>query len=254
MLVAFDVDGVLVEVSESYHRALPETISFFLKAEIDPHLPLELKVRLNLNNDWDATLAGLFYYRSGLELKDFISLALPGPPDFRKFYRLAKEMDIDLPEYNLVIKEFERIYRKHRVKEKLRLPPGVLETIRGLSEGMAVITGRTRNDLDHTFKKFALYKYFDYIVTENDLPGVEFRKPSAYPLKYLLKNIRPSFPVCYVGDTLADKQMVENYCQEERQPIIFILFRHQYNVQIESELSVESADELMEVILHLKSA
>ena len=76
MLVAFDVDGVLVEVSESYHRALPETISFFLKAEIDPHLPLELKVRLNLNNDWDATLAGLFYYRSGLELKDFISLSM----------------------------------------------------------------------------------------------------------------------------------------------------------------------------------
>ncbi|HEK85182.1 MAG: HAD family hydrolase [Candidatus Saccharicenans sp.] len=252
MLVAFDVDGVLVEVSESYHQALPETISLFLKSEVDSGLVLALKHRLALNNDWDATLAGILYYRSRKQVEDFILMAQSGPPDYRKIYRLAAEMKIELPDYKQVISEFESIYRKHREKEKLHLPVEFLEKVRERARVMAVITGRTREDLDHTFKRYSLDKYFDYVITEDDLPGVEFRKPSSYPLKRLLKSSGYFGPACYVGDTLIDRQMVENYCREENKPMAFVLYRHQYNAQVEAELAAGNPAELLEVICRLE--
>ena len=55
--ILFDMDGVLVDVSESYRKAIQETVKFFtgksaLLAEIQA-----LKEKGGFNNDWDLTEA-----------------------------------------------------------------------------------------------------------------------------------------------------------------------------------------------------
>lgn len=248
MLVAFDVDGVLVEVSQSYYRALPETVSYFLKSPVDSGLLLDLKIKLNLNNDWDATLAGLLFYRSGLKLDEFISQMSVGPPDFRKFYEWAKDKNITLPDYRLLVKKFEAKYRKFRARETLKISPDTLKEIKSMAKMMAVITGRTREDLAYTFRKYSLYKYFDLIITEDDLPYIERRKPSPYPLQLLIQSCGYTSPACYVGDTLTDWQMVQNFNREEEKKVLFILYRNDLNGRVKADYCVKNEKQLLEIL------
>ncbi len=251
MLACFDVDGVLVEVSQSYYRALSETVSSFIQAPVDQELLLRLKFRLNLNNDWDATLAGILFYRSKLRFEDFVSRLASGPPDFRKIYGLAAETGIELPDYGLLIDEFEKLYREFRFLEKLNISPETLSEIRSLASIMAVITGRTREDLDYTFKKYSLYGFFDFIIAEDDLPSIEKRKPSPYPLKLLLERYGHSSPAFYLGDTLADSQMVENFNRENDRKVLFILYRNDHNRGVGADFYVRDERELLRTIRKL---
>ncbi|MCX8161088.1 MAG: HAD hydrolase-like protein [Candidatus Saccharicenans sp.] len=248
MLACFDVDGVLVEVSRSYYRALAETVSYFIEAPVDSDLLLRLKFSLNLNNDWDATLAGILFYRSGLGFEDFVNRMASGPPDFRKIYARGAEAGIGLPEYSLLIDKFEALYRQFRPLEKLNISPETLARIRSLARTMAVITGRTREDLDYTFQKFSLYKFFDFIIAEDDLPSAETRKPAAYPLKLLLEKCGYSEPAFYLGDTLADGQMVENFNREDCRKFLFILFRNAHNQEVKADSYIDDERELLQVV------
>lgn len=251
MIICFDVDGVLVEVGSSYYRALSETVHYFLGKQVDPRLLLRLKFSLNLNNDWDATLAGVLFYRSGLEMEEFVRQLTAGPPDFRKFYARAAEVNIILPEYKQLIEKFEELYRQYRPLETLNISLATLAEIKSLARVMAVITGRTREDLDYTFNKFSLYRFFELIIAEDDLPSVEARKPSSYPLKLLFeKSCYPS-PACYVGDTLADSQMVENFNEEEEGKVFFILFMNPLNSGVKANFYVKNEKELLQVIKKL---
>lgn len=252
MLVCFDVDGVLVEVRESYHQALAETVSFFLQTPVERELLLQIKANLYLNNDWDATLAGLLFYKTGLSLEEFVKLASSGTPDYRKIYQLAEEKRIKLPDYEEVVEKFEAIYRKLRFREKLKIPVEILKQIRQLARIMAVITGRTKEDLDYTFDKYSLYEYFDYLLTEDDCPSVDCRKPSAYSLKKLFEATGYIFPACYVGDTQVDWQMVSNYCQEEKRKVLFILFLNEHNQGVPADLRINSAKDLLEGLKEIK--
>lgn len=252
MIVAFDVDGVLVEVRESYHRALAETVAFYLKSPADSGLLLKLKVSLNLNNDWDATLAGILFYRTGFTFEEFSALTSSEPPDFRKLYRLAEKTQVELPAYEEVTGYFENRYRMHRSRETLKLPVKIIKEIRKMVRVMAVITGRIEDDLDYTFKKYSLYQYFDFIVTEGDLPSIDCRKPSPYSLRQLFQKFAYSFPSCYVGDTLIDRQMVYNFCREEGKRIVFILYRHELNREVEADFYVNNPQELLKVLREIK--
>jgi len=248
VIVSFDVDGVLVEVSQTYHRALAETVGKYLDRPVSQKEILNLKAALKLNNDWDATVASLVYYQSELALSEFLKLALPGPPDYRKFYDLGRVLDIKLPEYKEVKIIFENIYHRYQAQEDLRVAPQILAEIRKLAGIMAVITGRTREDLDLTFERHKLYRYFDYLITEDDLPAVDARKPAPYPLKYLLAQTGFQPPVCHIGDTEADRLMVENYEREENKQVVFILFEHQFNQQVPADFRVNQAEELVTLL------
>jgi len=248
VIVSFDVDGVLVEVSQTYHRALAETVDKFLDQSVSQKEILNLKAALKLNNDWDATVASLAYYQSRLALDEFLELALPGPPDYRKFYHLARQLEIKLPEYQEVKAVFENIYHRYQTQEELRVGHQILAEIRKMAGIMAVITGRTREDLDLTFERHKLHRYFDYFITEDDLPAVDARKPAPYPLRYLLAQTGFQSPVCHIGDTEADRSMVENFEKEENKKVVFILFEHQFNQQVLADFRVSQAEELLTVL------
>jgi len=136
MLVCFDVDGVLVDVSQSYHQALFDTVSSLLHPEssrVEPEVLLKLKCLLNLNNDWDAALAGILFYLSGRSVEDFVRALSAGPPDFRKFYRWAEKQRIELPSYDFLVEIFEDFYRQRRSREKLNISLSGLAEIRSMA-------------------------------------------------------------------------------------------------------------------------
>lgn len=53
--ILFDMDGVLVDVSNSYDRTICKTSAFFLKKEIDPKEIYKIRNSGGFNNDWDLT-------------------------------------------------------------------------------------------------------------------------------------------------------------------------------------------------------
>ncbi len=248
MIVIFDVDGVLIDVSKSYHYSIKDTVDFFSKKDNDLKDLLDIKLTFGINNDWDASLAGILYALSNKDLQTFKEIFKPYSTKFEDFYKFAKENSIKLPDYKELVEYFEEKYRQHRDKESLIIPHEILSAIREKSDVMGVITGRPFSDLDYTFKLFGLYKYFDLIITEDDIPQPHLRKPSSYPMKLFFKKFDYKNPTFYIGDTIADYLMVYNYNKEEGKNVEFILPENNHNSNVPSKVKIKDPQKLLEVI------
>ena len=53
----FDIDGVLIDVGKSYRVAIQQTASYFLKRPVSMQEVSDVKKKVGMNNDWDATYA-----------------------------------------------------------------------------------------------------------------------------------------------------------------------------------------------------
>ena len=248
MTVIFDVDGVLIDVSKSYHYSIKDTVEFFSNKEADLKELLDIKFTFNINNDWDASVAGILYVESGLLLEDFKDEFKKFSSSLDDFYKFGIVYGVKIPDYEKLINYFENRYKKHREKEKLIFPKEILKKIKEKSKYTGVITGRPFEDLHYSFKHFNLYEYFDKIITEDDIPQPHLRKPSSYPLKLFFENIPYEEPVFYIGDTMSDKKMVENFNQEESKNIKFILNSTPNNKNIDTELVLYKPEEILEII------
>ena len=82
----FDIDGVIRDVSESYRRALQETVNHFCNWKPTQKNIDALKEEGIWNNDWDASL------------------------ELIKRYRDKKDLTIDLPDRNTLINIFTNYY------------------------------------------------------------------------------------------------------------------------------------------------
>ncbi len=248
MINIFDVDGVLIDVSKSYHYSIKDTVDYFSKKENDLKQLLDIKLSFGINNDWDASIAGILFSLSGLDLQTFKKIFEPYSKKFEDFYKFSKEHNIKLPDYKELVEYFENRYKTHRDKEQLIIPHNTLLKIREKSDVMGVITGRPYEDLDYTFKLFDLYKYFDFIITEDDIPKPNLRKPSSYPLKIFFKKFDYKNPSFYIGDTIADYLMVYNYNKEEGKNVEFILLENNHNQNVPAKIKIKDPEKLLEVI------
>ena len=248
MILIFDVDGVLIDVSKSYHYSIKDTVDFFTGKDVPLEELRDIKFSFGINNDWDVSVAGILYAKSGLTLEDFKRAFSDYSNELKKFYEFGKRFDIELPDYNELVEYFEDRYRKHRLKEEMIFPHEALERLREKVDILGVITGRPFQDLDFSFKHFDLYKYFDLVITEDDIPKPELRKPSSYPLKLFFDKFEYTEPVFYIGDTEADMKMVENFNREEDKNIRFVLKRNKHNLDIETETVIEEPDELCDIL------
>ncbi|WP_457643273.1 HAD family hydrolase [Persephonella sp.] len=248
MIVIFDVDGVLIDVTKSYHYSIKDSVEFFTGKKVKKEDLLDIKFGFNINNDWDASIAGILFVQSGKSLEQFKKEFAPYSQSLEDMYRYGREYGIKLPEYERLVQVFEEFYHKHREKESMIFPHDVLERMRKKSDILGVITGRPFDDLDYSFKKFDLYKYFDYIITEDDIPQPELRKPSSYPLKLFFEKVDFDNPVFYIGDTKADYKMVENYNREESKNVQFILYKNQYNSDMNVPLYIQKPDDICDIL------
>ena len=252
MINMFDVDGVLIDVTKSYHYSIKDTVDYFSQKNNNLKDLLDIKLTFGINNDWDASLAGIIYAKSGLDLENFKKLFKAYSTKLEDFYKLAKELNINLPSYQELVEYFEDRYKVHRDKEQLIIPHEVLKQIRELSDVVGVITGRPFQDLDYTFKLFDIYKYFDFIITEDDIPNPHLRKPSSYPLKTFFKKFDYKEPVFYIGDTIADLMMVYNYNREEGKNVEFILYQNNHNYNHPAKYKIKQPQELLNIIKGVK--
>ncbi len=248
MIVIFDVDGVLIDVSKSYHYSIVDTVSFFSGKKVSKEPLLDIKFSFNINNDWDASIAGIIFSKLNIPLEKFKEIFKEYSQSLEKMYQFAIEHNISLPDYQELVDYFEKRYQEHRKKEELIFPHDVLERVSKKSDILGVITGRPFDDLDYSFKHFDLYKYFDYIITEDNIPKPELRKPSAYPLKLFFEKVSYEEPVFYIGDTNADLQMVNSFNKEENKNVSFILKETPHNKNIDTEIKIKEADEICEVL------
>ncbi len=252
MVVIFDVDGVLIDVTKSYHNAIKDSVDYFSNKNIPINELLDIKLTFGINNDWDVSVAGIIYALSNKDLNRFKEIFKPYSQKLEDFYKLSKELNIKLPTYQELVDYFESRYKIHRDKEELIIPHNILSNIKQISEKLGVITGRPFSDLDYTFKLFDLYKYFDLIITEDDIPNPHLRKPSSYPMKLFFKKIEYKNPVFYIGDTVADLMMVYNYNKEENKNVEFILYKNKHNYNLPSKYKVDNPQEILNIIEGVK--
>ncbi|OFV99685.1 MAG: hypothetical protein A3F68_02125 [Acidobacteria bacterium RIFCSPLOWO2_12_FULL_54_10] len=172
-LLVFDMDGVLVDVTESYRQTIIETTKYFTGEEITNREIQAMKNRGGANNDWNLTL------------------------------ELVRAKGI-FPKRDEVITAFQEIYLGENnngliAREKWLPSNGLLPRLAGKFR-LALFTGRERWEALFTLSKFAPDVTFDPVIGMED---VEREKPSPDGLLKILQAAKPS-KAFYVGDTMDD--------------------------------------------------
>jgi len=173
-LIIFDVDGVLVDVSGSFHETVLETVRHFTGKRVTHAELHRWKNRGGYNDDWNLSTAWV--------------QSLGGKV-----------------EYDEVKRKFVEIYwgkdgkRGKVASEKWLLPRAALRRLSKQAE-LAIFTGRVWQELDYTLDLFKMREFFPRIVTAED---VKQPKPSPQGLFVLLRDRDPKTAI-YLGDNVDD--------------------------------------------------
>ncbi len=172
-IVIFDVDGVLVDVRDSYHRTIVETVRHFTGRRVTRNQIHRWKNRSGYNDDWKLTV-------------DWIR-SLGG--------RVR---------YGEVTRKFQRLYRGEKFDGYIARERWLLsrEQLRRLAQRaeLTIFTGRPRREALHTLRKFGVRAYFRRIVALQD---VKRSKPDPEGLLRILNGRDPRSAI-YVGDNIDD--------------------------------------------------
>jgi len=172
-LLVFDMDGVLVDVTESYRETIAQTVGHFTGKRISHEGIQELKNQGGWNDDWKLS------------------------------HHIVKEAGIDT-DFETVKAHFQHLFRGNggpnlMQREKWIARPGTLEKL-GQTFRFAVFTGRPKEEARLTLDRFAPEITFDPIVGMYD---VENHKPHPEGLLGILKD-NCDCQVFYIGDTVDD--------------------------------------------------
>jgi len=172
-LLILDMDGVLVDVTESYRQTIIETVRHFTGVEITHTEIQAAKNRGGSNNDWDLSLE-LVRERGGAPEREEVIAA------FQRIY---------LGEENTGLIARERWLPRDHLLERL-----------SARFRLALFTGRERWEAEFTLSKFAPGIRFDPIVGMED---VQFEKPNPEGLLKIVEQMKPA-EVFYIGDVMDD--------------------------------------------------
>ncbi|MEZ5402710.1 MAG: HAD-IA family hydrolase [Bryobacteraceae bacterium] len=176
-MIVFDMDGVLVDVTESYRETICQTVHHFTGRTITRELVQEYKNRGGFNNDWllSQTIAA----------------------------------DLGVPvAYETVVEEFNRLFFGTITDG---IPSGLMSRERwlprtGLMERLAreyqlaIFTGRLRDEANLTLTQFARDIPFHPLIGADD---VVRGKPDPEGLEKIRAG-HPGTELWYVGDTVDD--------------------------------------------------
>lgn len=138
-VIVFDTDGVLIDVRGAYKNAVLETYKYFAKKNI----PVE----------------------------EFVQARNSGLSDLDLTYCLLKNAGIWVP-YDDIVQLFKKLYWNNgqgSINQETLLID--LELLKNLSSKylLAVYSPRPRMEVEFTFRKFGIMKYFSKIVTKEDM-------------------------------------------------------------------------------------
>ena len=177
-VIVFDMDGVLVEVSDSYREAIRETVRHF-SGQIPSHDEIQdYKNAGGWNNDWLLS------------------------------QRLLTDRGITV-EYADVIKQFNAIFLGENgdglINREVWLPQaGLLERLQQHAT-LAIFTGRAQYEADVTLTRYAPGIRFKPLVTDDSVPNP---KPAPDGLR-LIQRQYPGQTIWYLGDTIDDARSAQ---------------------------------------------
>lgn len=176
-IVVFDMDGVLVEVGDSYRETICQTVHHFTGRTITRSLVQEYKNRGGFNNDWLLSQT------------------------------IAQDLGVDIP-YETVVEKFNQLFFGTVTdgipdglmsREKWIPKPGLLESL-GRRYQMSIFTGRLRDEAQMTLRRFAQGLHFAPLIGADD---VTQGKPHPEGL-LSIQAAHPGVELWYVGDTVDD--------------------------------------------------
>ena len=181
--ILFDMDGVLVDVSRSYRRAILDTVSHFVGSTIEPALVQQFKNRGGFNDDWELTRA------------------------------MIRDHGVEA-DFDGVVAVFQNHYRGHDFDgyiedESPLIDAPTLEALASVTT-LGIVTGRPEAEALWTVNRFGWQDAFRVVLARESQDG-RF-KPDPYPLLKALKLISGGGRECtpaaaaYVGDTVDDMQ------------------------------------------------
>jgi HAD superfamily phosphatase len=176
-VLVFDMDGVLVDVSESYRETIQQTVAHFTGQRVTRAVIQDWKNRGGWNDDWALSTAMI----------------------------RAAGVDAD---YDAVVKRFQAIFHGNGtngliMRERWIARAGLLERLSEQFQ-LAVFTGRLRWEAELTLRRFAPDLRFEPIVGAGDVPN---HKPAPDGLLHIGKLGGAGFSLrdlWYVGDTVDD--------------------------------------------------
>ncbi|MCZ2149301.1 MAG: HAD-IA family hydrolase [Bryobacterales bacterium] len=172
-LIVFDMDGVLVEVTESYRETIRRTVEHFTGKPVTCDMIQAYKNAGGWNNDWALS------------------------------QRMAADLGVDL-EYQTVVDHFQKLFLGNGsdgmiLREKWIGGEGLFERL-SHNFDLAIYTGRPRHEAGLTLNRFAPNVTFDPCMTADD---VTRGKPHPEGLE-IIRGQRPGQPIWYIGDTMDD--------------------------------------------------
>ncbi|MCC7175264.1 MAG: HAD family hydrolase [Bryobacterales bacterium] len=172
-VLVFDMDGVLVDVTESYREAIRQTVRYFTGSEPGHGRIQDLKNAGGFSNDWDLTS------------------------------RLIQDSGVNVP-YAAVLARFQTVFLGSGEdslirREKWVARPGLLEGL-GRDYRLAIFTGRPRGEARITLDRFAPSLTFDPLIGAED---VETAKPAPDGLRKIAA-LTGEARTWYIGDTVDD--------------------------------------------------
>jgi len=173
-MLIFDMDGVLVDVSESYRAAIAATVEQFTKTTPSAELIQRYKNDGGWNNDWELS--------------------------HRLIFDLAQR-DVPYPE---VVSVFQSHFlgRDHDglvLRERWLPSPGLLERL-AQRHSLALFTGRPCAEVEFTLDRFAPEIRWKDIVADGDVAAA---KPAPEGL-LAIKSRHADAALNYIGDTVDD--------------------------------------------------
>jgi len=172
-MLVFDIDGVLVDVTESYRETIRQTVEHFSGKRVSREVIQQYKNEGGWNNDWELSHHLIAKNGAVVELQDVID----------HFNRLFFGADHD-----------GLLYRERWIAR-----PGLLERLFETWE-FALFTGRIQEELRVTLERFAARLRFDPIMSAEVL---EQQKPSPEGLLRIAR-LKPGKSLWYIGDTVDD--------------------------------------------------
>jgi phosphoglycolate phosphatase-like HAD superfamily hydrolase len=168
-MLVFDMDGVLVDVTESYRETIIKTVEHFTGKTISRDSIQDYKNRGGWNNDWLLS------------------------------QKICHDFGVDLP-YPTIVEYFNYLFLDQGMIHRERWLPrdGLLDRL-GERFDFAIFTGRTTEEAEITLNREGVRDRF-LLVSAND---VESEKPAPDGLLKIAA-LHPGKKLLYIGDTVDD--------------------------------------------------
>jgi HAD superfamily hydrolase (TIGR01548 family) len=169
----FDMDGVLVDVSQSYRKTIKKTAEFFLSREVKSSEINEIKEKVGMNNDWDATYALINNksYSYG-EVKEVFQKLYLGDSKTKGFIN----------------------------NETLLITKDKFSQLKNIYKKMGIATGRPKVEAQYVIDRFNLKDVFNVVIAKED---VKKEKPFPDPILRVMSELKIKKGV-YIGDSPSD--------------------------------------------------